>query len=62
MGELPLLVVGNYRHDERPDLPDELPGAHCLVLERFSEAEVAELSTSMLGSPGQQPEVQELLQ
>jgi len=59
--ELPLLIVGNYRYDERPDLPEELPGAHTILLKRFSKMEIEELSASMLGSSGQRPNVLELL-
>lgn len=61
IGELPLLIVGNYRHDERPDLPEELFDARHIFLERFSKMEIAQLSASMLGSPGQQPNVLDLL-
>lgn len=59
--ELPVLVVGNYRNDEQPDLPNQLPDIHLLQLARLSAAEVVKLSTSMLGEAGQQPEVTELL-
>ncbi|MCB9437681.1 MAG: tetratricopeptide repeat protein [Anaerolineales bacterium] len=58
---LPVLVVGNYRNDEQPDLPNQLPDVHLLQLARLSAAEVVKLSTSMLGEVGQQPEVTELL-
>ena len=44
-----VLVVGAYRHDERPDLPNMLPGSNMIQLERLSQAEVAQLSRAMLG-------------
>lgn len=59
---LPLLIVGSYRDDERPDLPEKLPGTTHLKLERLTTAEMAELSVSMLGDAGHNDEVLELLQ
>jgi predicted ATPase/tRNA A-37 threonylcarbamoyl transferase component Bud32 len=58
---LPLLVVGSYRHDERPSLPDQLQGAHLIRLERLDEQGIAELSASMLGDVRLRPEVLALL-
>jgi serine/threonine protein kinase/tetratricopeptide (TPR) repeat protein len=62
VGELPLLMVGSYRHDERPTLPEELPGIQTLHLERLKAQEIADLSVSMLGEVGRQPDVVKLLQ
>lgn len=59
--ELPLLVVGSYRDDERPDLPEKLTGLQHLKLQRFDNPTVAALSESMLGLPGRQPDVIDLL-
>lgn len=61
IGNLPVLVVGNYRDDERPTLPSELSGMTLIKLERLDEKGIAQLSVSMLGAAGQQPEVLELL-
>lgn len=58
----PLLVVGTYRDDERPELPGDLPGANFLRLPRLSAAEMAFLSTSMLGEVGRRQEVVTLLE
>jgi predicted ATPase len=58
---LPLLIIGSYRNDERPDLPERLPGMQVIKLERLSEASIAALAVSMLGDTGGQPEVLELL-
>lgn len=58
---LPLMIVGSYRHDERPSLPDEIRGTQMIRLERLSDNGIAELSASMLGDAGRQPEVVELL-
>lgn len=57
----PLLIVGNYRTEERGNLPDELPGMKALELERLSRSEITELSESIIGQGGQRPEVVDLL-
>ncbi|HSJ59070.1 MAG TPA: serine/threonine-protein kinase, partial [Anaerolineae bacterium] len=58
----PLLVVGTFRDDEAPHLPDALPGAKLIKLDRLSEGEVADLSASMLGEVGRQAALVRLLQ
>ncbi len=45
----PLLVVGSYRRDEAPSLPDQVPGAERMNLDRLSPAAVAALMEAMLG-------------
>ncbi|HVU12477.1 MAG TPA: protein kinase, partial [Phototrophicaceae bacterium] len=49
IGDLPLLIVGSFRDDERPRLPDELPQAQLISLTRFDQDEIALLTRSMLG-------------
>lgn len=61
VGDLPLLIVGSYRVDEKPDMADELPGMRHLKLEPLNRDGIAALSASMLGEAGQQPELVELL-
>ncbi|HEX2619749.1 MAG TPA: tetratricopeptide repeat protein [Phototrophicaceae bacterium] len=58
---VPLLIVGTYRDDEKPDLPAELPEMQTIKLTRLSDDDIAELSESMLGEAGKQPELLELL-
>ncbi len=58
----PLLVIGTYRTEELNDLPDTLPDMKNLLLKRFDNEAIAELSTSMLGESGIQPQVLSLLQ
>lgn len=60
--QLPLLIVASYRDDERPDLPERLPEANVLHLDRLSEPAIAALSASMLGNAGRDPSVVSLLQ
>ncbi len=57
IGGLPVLVVGSFRDDERPDIPGELPGVGVIKLERFPTDKIAELSASMLGDAGRQPQI-----
>ncbi|HVU11170.1 MAG TPA: protein kinase [Phototrophicaceae bacterium] len=56
-----LLIIGSYRDDERPSLPDELPALHHLKLERLAPASIEELSASMLGDVGKAPGLIDLL-
>ncbi|NDJ63162.1 MAG: tetratricopeptide repeat protein [Chloroflexi bacterium] len=60
--DLPLLVIGSYRNDERPDLPEQLPDANLLMLDRLTPRAMAELSAAMLGGVGTNPRVLALLQ
>lgn len=59
---LPLLIIGSYRNDEQSSLAEQLPLMQELPLQRLSPNEMAELSTSMLGEVGENPEVLALLQ
>ncbi|MEM7802828.1 MAG: AAA family ATPase, partial [Chloroflexota bacterium] len=59
---LPLMVVGSFRNDERPNLVDLLSGMQLINLERLSERNMAQLSASMLGEIGQKPEIVAYLQ
>lgn len=58
----PLLIVGTYRDDERPRLPNELPGAQVIRLSRLTADQIADLSESMVGSGGRTKEVIDLLE
>ena len=60
-GELPLLIVANYRDDERPNLPGELPAMQLIKLARLDDQAIAELSASMLGESGEQTPIIDLL-
>jgi tetratricopeptide (TPR) repeat protein len=59
---VPLLILGIYRNDERPDLPEWLPGMAVYTLDRLDEPAIADLSMSMLGEAGRDPQVVSLLQ
>lgn len=60
--ELPLLLVGTYRDDEAPDLPQTFPAMQVMKLERLRADAIAMLSESMLGRAGHEPQVLDLLQ
>lgn len=62
IGDQPVMLVGNFRDDERPDLPDLLPNLHLIHLERLDDAEIRALSESMLGRSGRERRLLELLQ
>lgn len=62
VSEIPLLLICNYRDDERPDLPDTLQGIQIFKLERLTEEGITELSESMLGIAGSSERVVALLQ
>jgi len=61
VSSMPVLMVGNYRHEERPNLPQELPGMQVMRLARLTPTDIAALSVSMLGEAGRQPDVLDLL-
>jgi predicted ATPase len=50
----PLLVIGTYRDDEQPTLPQTLPNARTLRLGRLTREGTAALAESMLGETGKQ--------
>jgi eukaryotic-like serine/threonine-protein kinase len=56
VSELPLLLVGNYRVEESPQLPQELPMMKAIRLNRLSEKDIAKLSSAMLGKAASQNE------
>jgi predicted ATPase len=60
--DIPLLLIGSYRDDERPDLPTLVSGAQTVKLNRLDTTTIAELSSSMLGEAGREPKIVELLQ
>lgn len=61
VGDMPLLIVGTYRSEERPTLPDELPNLQAIKLERLERGAIRELSEAMLGEQGGEPQLVDLL-
>lgn len=60
--DLPLLIIGSFRNDEAPDLPDSLREMNLMSVTRLSEEGIIELSSSVLGDVGRREEVIDLLQ
>ncbi|MBK8026525.1 MAG: tetratricopeptide repeat protein [Chloroflexi bacterium] len=60
--DCPVLIVGTYRSEERPDLPSTLPSARPLILQRLPAPQIATLAESMLGAVGENAAVVELLE
>lgn len=54
---LPLLLVGTYRSDESPELPQKLPAFRSMQLSRLTPQGITRLSESMLGPVGKQPQL-----
>lgn len=59
--ELPLLMVADYRDDERPTMPAEMPGMKLMKLGRLPQNDIETLAASILGEIGHQPELIDLL-
>jgi tetratricopeptide (TPR) repeat protein len=62
VAEQSLLIVGSYRDDERPTLPQKLPEMRLLTLGRLNQHDVATLSEAILGEAGRHPALLALLQ
>ena len=58
----PLLFIGNYRNDERPNLPEALPSYRIMPLRRMSRQGITQLSMSILGQAGGTQNVLDLLE
>lgn len=59
---IPLMIIGNYRIDESPQLVDTLSSMRHLNLERLSAKNIKQLSSAMLGVRGEESSVIELIQ
>ncbi len=58
---LPLLIIGNFRNDEVPELPRRIPYAEHMALMRLPRFEIMQLSRAMLGWAGLRPQVVDFL-
>ncbi|MCI0709669.1 MAG: protein kinase, partial [Chloroflexi bacterium] len=52
--QLPIIILGTFRDDERPELPHELPDAQKIILERLAHRDIVALTESMLGGDSAQ--------
>lgn len=62
LSDVSILIIGNYRDDERPDFPENHPYMQHMKLKRLDADSIAELSVSMLGETGKQPQVIDILE
>jgi serine/threonine protein kinase/tetratricopeptide (TPR) repeat protein len=62
INNLPLMILGAYRSDERPGLPHELPFVNTIFIERLNEADILSLSQSMIGEVAKRPSVISIIQ
>lgn len=58
---LPLVLLGSYRDDETPELPDEIPAARRIPLQRLTPAEIEDLVVAMIGDVAREAELVEFL-
>lgn len=59
--DLPLMVVANYRHEERPQLAEELSDMRLIKLERLTRSDIEALTVSIMGDAGRLPAINNLL-
>ncbi|MEO8607210.1 MAG: AAA family ATPase [Chloroflexota bacterium] len=57
-----LMLVGSYRDDERPRLPEQLPGMNLLKLKRLDAVGIEQVLVSILGDVGRNPQLIALLE
>jgi tetratricopeptide (TPR) repeat protein len=58
---LPILILGTFRNDETPALPDAVPGAQVLSLGRLAPEDVARLGEAMIGPAARRADLRSLL-
>ena len=61
VSSLPLMIIGTFRTEENPNLPQQLPGATLLPLERLNADNIANLSAAILGKDAAVPQVVKFL-
>ena len=59
--QLPLLIVCSYRNDEKPELPETLNTMNTIMLPRLDDNGIEQLSISMLGEAGKNPQLLDML-
>lgn len=57
----PIMIMGTFRTDERPHLPDELLGADVMLLDKLSVESISALTKAMVGEEEGQQAVVDLL-
>ena len=62
MERVPLMVIGNYRIDEKPNMATEVNTMTHIQLERLSHAEIGHLAQAMLGTTTAKRDVLDVIQ
>ncbi|MEO1290537.1 MAG: AAA family ATPase, partial [Chloroflexota bacterium] len=62
ISEYPVLLLGSYRSDEMPDLPQRISSAPIMTLSRLTAEEITQLSSRMLGNVTLNDEITAFLQ
>ncbi|MEM7801433.1 MAG: protein kinase, partial [Chloroflexota bacterium] len=62
VAEHPVVVIGSYRSDEVPQLPQQFPQMQVMPLPRLTAVEMGKLSVAMLGRAGEDQAIVDLLQ
>jgi len=62
LGDLPMLIIGNYRDDEAPALPQTVSQMNLLRLGRLDANTIRDLSVAMLGENGKNPQILQLIE
>jgi len=57
-----LMIIGTFRNDESPQLPDEIPHNNQMTLARLDDDAIKELSRAILGETENQAQIVSLLQ
>lgn len=52
ISDLPLVIIGSYRNDERRDLPHQLLNVDVIDLQRLDDSNISELMVGILGDVG----------
>lgn len=58
----PIIIIGTYRSDERPNLPQNLQGAEVLLLDNLSQSAISAFAEAIVGNLAGQTTVVDLLQ
>ncbi|MFN8530401.1 MAG: tetratricopeptide repeat protein [Anaerolineae bacterium] len=57
-----VLIIGTYRDDETPDLPEQFPDMQLIKLERLDKHGITDLCVSILGSQARETQVIDFLE
>jgi serine/threonine protein kinase/tetratricopeptide (TPR) repeat protein len=62
LSSMSILILGSYRNDETPNLPESFLQASHIVLERLNREQITDLSRSILGELDNEPQIVAMLE